>query len=700
MINYPSTCRSDFSEILHGVEIADPYRWMEALDATETQTWVGAQNQVTEAFLKGKPIRTKIRQRLEDVWNYERVSIPREYNGRYFFSRNNGLQNQAVLYWMDGLSGEPKELLDPNTLSEDGTVALVGYNPSDDGKYLAYGLSSAGSDWQEWRIRDVETGEDLPDLIGWAKTWSVSWTRDGAGFYYSRFDEPLEGDELKGANFFQKVYYHRMGTPQSEDTLIYHRPDHKDWYLSAYLTEDGRFLMIYASHGTRRENGLFYLDLAQGIRPDDPNFEADGSAENSPFTELFNQFDASYANIGNDERIFYIRTDRDAPMGRLVAVDLDDPEPESWREIIPEKSNTLSSVSLINQNMLVARYLRDASSRVEIFDLKGQRIRTVDLPGIGSAAGFGGWRKSRETFYIYSSFNQPGAIYRYDMETGEAHLFHQPEVNFEPDDYVTEQRFCTSKDGTKVPIFLTYKKDLDRSKPAPTFLYGYGGFNIALTPGFTARNMVWMEMGGIFVQANLRGGGEYGQRWYKAGTKDEKQNVFDDFIAAAEDLIESGTTSREKLAIGGGSNGGLLVGACMTQRPDLFGACFAAVGVMDMLRFHKFTLGWGWISDYGDPDIPADFQSLLHYSPYHNVKKGTSYPPTLITTGDHDDRVFPAHSFKFAAALQHANTGENPILIRIATKAGHGAGKPTTMQIEEWTDIWTFLHSTLNMDDI
>lgn len=687
MTKYPTTYRSDFTEILHGQEIADPYRWLEELDSPETREWIDAQNQVTEAFLEQTPARKAtreaIRQRLEDVWNYERMGLPHEYNGRYFFSRNDGLQNQSVLYWKEGIDGDPAVLIDPNQLSDDGTVALIGYNPSDDGHFVAYGLSSAGSDWQEWRIRDVETGEDLPDLVQWAKTWSVAWDRQGGGFYYSRFDEPPADEALKSANFFQKIYYHKQGTSQSEDTLIYHRPDHKDWYLGARsVTEDGRYLAIYARHGTRREHGLFYMDLQS----------ADGEV-----VELFNKFDASYTLVGNDERTFYVQTDFNAPMGRVVAVDIDNPQPQNWREIIPETKNSLNGVSLLNDNMLTAHYLRDASSLIEIYDLHGAHIRSVELPGIGSASGFGGWRESRETFYHFSSFNQPGAVYRYDMQRGDATLYHHPEVGFDPDEYVTEQRFCTSKDGTRVPMFVTFKKGLDRDQPAPTFLYGYGGFNIPLTPSFMPRNMVWMEMGGVFVQVNLRGGGEYGHDWYSAGKLDQKQNVFDDFIAAAEDLIDSGVTSREKLAIGGGSNGGLLVGACMTQRPDLFGACFAAVGVMDMLRFHKFTLGWGWTSDYGDPDNADDFATLLAYSPYHNLVDGTAYPATLITTGDHDDRVFPAHSFKFAAALQHAHAGEAPTLIRVATNAGHGAGKPTTMQIEEWADIWAFLHAALGM---
>ncbi|MEM7129208.1 MAG: prolyl oligopeptidase family serine peptidase [Chloroflexota bacterium] len=701
MLNYPVSRRDNFVETLHGTDVADPYRWLEDLDTDETRCWVERQNQLTDSYLAKLPLREQIRERLEEVWNYTRMGIPEERSGRYFFTRNDGLQNQNILYWMDSLDGKPNVLLDPNELSVDGTVALIGYSPSDDGQFLAYGLATAGSDWQEWHIRDVKAGRDLDEQIEWAKTWSVGWDREGEGFYYSRFDKPPKGEEYKSANFFQKIYYHRKGTPQSDDILIYHRPDHRDWYLSGYVTEDGRYLIIRASEGTSRENGLFYQDLHQ-TSPDVANADSanreSSDAVGALTIELFNQFDAAYSLVGNDGPTFYIHTNHSAPRGRIVAVDINTPQSEAWRTIVPECSDTIEQVSLLNGSQLVVRYLHNAHSRVEIYDLNGQAIRSVDLPGIGTVSGFHGQRECRETFFQFSSFSQPGAIYRVNVETGENHLFHQPEVDFDPGEFITEQIFYKSKDGTQVPMFLSYKRGTDRNQPQPTFLYGYGGFNIPLTPNFSARNLVWMEMGGIFVQANLRGGGEYGKQWYKDGTKEQKQNVFDDFIAAAEHLIRCGATTTDKLAIGGGSNGGLLVGACMTQRPDLFGACWAAVGVLDMLRFHLFTVGWGWISDYGSPDEPSDFHNLLTYSPYHNLTQGMAYPATLITTGDHDDRVFPAHSFKFAAALQHATRGDAPNLIRITTRAGHGAGKPTSMLIEESADIWTFLIDALKME--
>lgn len=688
MIQYPDARRSDFIETLHGVDVPDPYRWLEDLDSAETRAWIEAQCRLSENFLAQIPSRADIHRRLQRVWNYPRLSVPVERGGRYFFTHNDGLQDQDVLYWTDSPQRPPQVLCDPNQLSDEGTVALVGFNPSDDGRYLAYGLSQAGSDWQEWRVRCVDTGQDLDDLIQWAKTGSVGWDRSGRGFYYSRFDKPPEGEELKSANYYQKIYYHRLNTHQTADELIYHRPDHKDWYLSAYVTEDGHYLVIRVAKGTLRENGLFYQ-----YRQD---------RENAPpaTVELFNAFDAAYSFIGNDEQTFYIHTTHNAPKGRVVAVDLNRPDPGCWRTLVPERDDVLSQATLLNGSMLILHYLVDAHSKVEVYGLSGRHLRSVELPGIGTVSGFNGRRSSRETFYQYSSFAQPGAIYRYELESGENHLYHQPQLDVESGDIVTEQHFFKSKDGTRVPMFLSFTKSTDRSRPRPTFLYGYGGFNIPLTPSFSVRNLIWMEMGGVFAQVNLRGGGEYGQAWYKAGTRAQKQNVFDDLIAAAEYLIEHGITSREQLAIGGGSNGGLLVGAAMTQRPDLFGACWAAVGVLDMLRFHKFTVGWGWVSDYGSPEDADDFRTLLAYSPYHNVSPGTEYPATLITTGDHDDRVFPAHSFKFAAALQHAQAGEKPTLIRIATDAGHGAGKPTTKLIAEATDVLAFLQHVLQMEPL
>jgi len=678
---YPCAHRQELTEMLHGMPITDPYRWLEDLDSPETQAWIAAQNNVTHTYLAALPQREQIRQRLTELWNYERYGVPVNYGSRYFLTRNNGLQNQAVLYWLEQLDDEPKVLLDPNTLSTDGTVALSDYTISKDGTLLAYGLSASGSDWVEWRVREVASGRDLSDLVEWTKFSSAAWTHDNAGFFYSRYDAPTTNDPYKEINYFHKLYYHRLGTPQAEDQLIYERPDQKEWNLNGEVTEDGRYLLIYVSRGTFRQNGIFYKDLH------DPD---------SPVVELFNDFDAAYHFVGNDGPYFYIRTDHNAPLGRLIAVDSREPAVAQWQELIPESKDTLRGVSFIN-GQFVTNYLHDAHSQIQLFDREGAPIRTVDLPGIGSVNGFAGAQDARETFYSFTSFTTPSTIYRYDLETGESSIFRQPMLQFDPELYETTQVFYSSKDGTQIPMFLCHKKGLTRNANNPTYLYGYGGFDIPLTPGFAVNVLTWMEMGGIFAQPNLRGGGEYGKRWYQAGTLTQKQNVFDDFIAAAEWLIANGYTTTPKLAIGGGSNGGLLVGACMTQRPDLFGACTPAVGVLDMLRFHKFTIGWAWVSDYGSPEDPAQFQTLVGYSPYHNLQPGTTYPATFITTGDHDDRVFPAHSFKFAAALQHAQGGAAPTLIRIETKAGHGAGKPTSKMIEEAADKWAFVIDALGV---
>jgi prolyl oligopeptidase len=595
--------------------------------------------------------------------------------------RNDGLQNQSVLFTMTSLTAEPQLLLDPNTLSADGTVALTSYHISDDGNLMAYGISRAGSDWQEWRVRDVQTGKDRPDEVKWVKFSGASWTKDGAGFFYSRYDEPKEGTALTVANYNQKMFYHRLGAPQAEDTLIYQRPDHKDWGLGGGVTDDGRYLIIRVSQGTDRRNRLFYRDLQT---PD------------SPVVELLNNFDASYGFIDNVGTVFYFRTDLDAPRGRIIAIDVTKPERANWQVIVPQAAERLQGVSLVN-DQLVAEYLKDAQSDVRIYGRDGKLVRRVELPGIGSAAGFGGKRSDTETFYAFTSFTSPATIYRYDLKTGTSTVFRQPKVKFNPADYETKQVFYQSKDDTKVPMFITAKKGLKLDGNNPVYLYGYGGFDISLTPSFSPANLAWLEMGGVYAVANLRGGGEYGEDWHQAGMKLKKQNVFDDFIAAAEWLIGDKYTRKEKLSIGGGSNGGLLVGACVTQRPDLYGATLPAVGVMDMLRFHKFTIGWAWTSDYGSADDADEFKALYAYSPLQNIKPGTKYPPTLITTGDHDDRVVPAHSFKFAATMQAAQSGDNPVLIRIETRAGHGAGKPTSKQIEEAADKWAFLVKELGM---
>ncbi|HEV8579779.1 MAG TPA: prolyl oligopeptidase family serine peptidase [Thermoanaerobaculia bacterium] len=682
-IVYPESPRVEQVDDYHGVKVADPYRWLEDLDSEQTRAWVEAQNRVTSAYLAAIPERDAIRRRLTELWNYERYGVPEQHGGRYFFTRNDGLQNQNVLYRLDSLAGEPQVVLDPNTLSQDGTVALSEMSVSEDGKLLAYGLSSAGSDWQEWKVREVDSGRDLPDHLRWVKFSTAAWTHDGKGFFYSRYDEPKEGRQLEDANFYQKLYYHRLGTPQSADELIYQRPEKKEMGFVGAVTEDGRYLVIHAWLGTETENGIFYKDL-----------ETPGS----PVVELLGSFDAAYHFIGNDGPIFWFQTDGGAPRGRVIAVDSQAPARERWRVLIPQAAETLQSVACLNDTF-VALYLKDAHSQVRRFDLGGKLLGELELPGLGSVEGFTGRRHDRETFYGFTSFTTPGTIYRYDLGTGRSTVFRAPRIEgFDASRYETRQVFFASKDGTRVPMFLTYRKGLKLDGSNPTFLHGYGGFNISLTPEFSVQQTVWMEHGGIFAVPNLRGGGEYGEEWHQAGSKLKKQNVFDDFIAAGEWLVANGYTSRGKLAIDGNSNGGLLTAACMVQRPDLFGAVIVGVGVLDMLRFHKFTIGWGWTSDYGSPDDPQEFRALYAYSPYHNLRPGTAYPPTLITTADHDDRVVPAHSFKFAAALQRANGGPNPTLIRIETRAGHGGGKPVSKKIEEAADEISFLLHELQGD--
>lgn len=679
--SYPSSPGENQVDDYHGTPVTDPYRWLENPDSPETKAWIEAQNKLTFDFLRQISERDRIKDRLTQLWDYEKYGIPFKQGDRYFYFKNNGLQNQSVLYTLPSLNSEPTVLLDPNKLSEDGTVALSGLAVSEDGKLMAYGLSTSGSDWQEWKVREVETSKDLTDHIKWVKFSGASWTKDGKGFFYSRYDEPTEGGKLEAVNYYQKLYYHRLGTPQAEDVLIYQRSDQKEWGFSGDVTEDGKYLIVSVWMGTSPRNLIFYKDL---------------STPAAPVVELIKTFEADYSFIGNEGTQFWFRTDLEAPRSRVIAIDITKPERDRWQEIIPQASETLQSVGLLN-NQFVAEYLKDARSQVRIFDLQGQPVREVELPGIGSVGGFNGKRTDTETFYSFTSFTTPTTIYRYNLVTGESSLFRQPEVDFNPQNYETRQVFYRSKDGTQVPMFIVHKKGLKLDGTNPTYLYGYGGFNVSLTPSFSVSLLVWMEMGGVYAVPNLRGGGEYGEEWHQAGFKHNKQNVFDDFIAAAEWLIANKYTSPAKLAIGGGSNGGLLVGACMTQRPDLFGAALPAVGVMDMLRFHKFTIGWAWVQEYGSPDDPEDFKTLYAYSPLHRLKPGTTYPATLITTADHDDRVVPAHSFKFAAALQAAHQGNNPVMIRIETKAGHGAGKPTAKIIEEAADRWAFLVKTLGV---
>lgn len=681
-IQYPTTAITNQVDVYHGVAVKDPYRWLEDDNSAATKAWVEAQNRVTFDYLGQIPQRAAIKARLTELWNFERYGTPFREGGRYFYYKNDGLQNQSVLYTLPTLQAEPTVLLDPNKLSTDGTVALGGIAISDDGNLMAYGLSVAGSDWQEWRVRDVRTATDLPDVIKWVKFSGASWTKDGNGFYYSRYDEPTEAAKLTKANYFHKLYFHRLGTAQSEDKLIYHRPDQKEWNFGGDVTKDGRYLVITSSQGTDPKNRVLYQDLQT---PD------------APVVELLMEFDADYSFIDNDGPVFWFKTDLNAPRHRVIGIDTRNPARANWKEIIPQAAETLTGVTVLN-NQFVCTYLKDARSQVKVFGLDGKFVREIALPGIGSVGGFAGKRQDTETFYSFTSFTTPGVIYRLNLVTGQSMKFRAPQLKFNPADYETKQVFYASKDGTKVPMFITHKKGLKLDGKNPTLLYGYGGFNISLTPSFSVANLEWMEMGGVYAMPNLRGGGEYGEAWHQAGAKLRKQNVFDDFIAAAEWLIANGYTNPKKLAIAGGSNGGLLVGACLTQRPDLFGACLPAVGVMDMLRFQKFTIGWAWTSDYGSSDNAKEFSALYKYSPLHNLKPGTKYPATLITTADHDDRVVPAHSFKFAATLQAAQAGSAPTLIRIETKAGHGAGKPTSKLIDEAADKWAFLVKALGMN--
>jgi len=677
---YPQARRSDQVDDYHGTKVADPYRWLEDTDSAETHAWVEAENKLTFGYLDQIPYRQALRDRLTKLWNYERYTVPSQHGGRYFFQHNTGLQQQNVLLVAESIHGEPRVLLDPNLLSSDGTVALAGAEISDDGKLMAYGLATSGSDWNEWHVRDIDTGKDLSDDLKWVKFSGASWSKDNKGFYYSRYDEPT-GAAMRDTNYFQKLYYHRLGTAQSDDKLIYDRPDNKELGFAGNVTDDGHYLIISVWQGTSPKNRLYYKDLTQ---PD------------SPVVKLLDDFDAQYNFIDNDGPVFWFHTDLDAPRGRLLAIDTRHAERANWKTLVPQGADKLEFASAVNNSFLVG-YLKDAKTEVRVFDLAGAHLRDVDLPGIGTAGGFGGKRNEKETFYSFTSFLSPNTVYRYDPVAGKSSVYRQPKVDFDASRYETKQVFYNSKDGTRVPMFLTYKKGIKLDGQNPTLLYAYGGFDISLTPGFSVPTVVWLEMGGIYAQPNLRGGGEYGEEWHEGGMKLKKQNVFDDFIAAAEWLIANKYTSTPRLAIRGGSNGGLLIGACVTQRPDLFGVALPEVGVMDMLRFHKFTIGWAWTSDYGSSDNAEEFKALYAYSPLHNLKPGTKYPPTLIATSDHDDRVVPGHSFKFAATMQTDQAGPAPILIRIEVKAGHGAGKSITKLIDETADTWAFVAHNLDM---
>jgi prolyl oligopeptidase len=677
---YPKTRKVDYVDVYHGTKVADPYRWLEDDNSAETKQWVEEQNKVTFGYLEKIPFRTKIKDRLTQLQNYPKYSSPSRRGEYFIFSKNDGLQNQSVLYIQKGLDGKPEVLIDPNKLSEDGTTRLGAFALSKDGKYAAYGISRGGSDWQEYHVMEVASRKTLSDTLKWVKVSGISW--QGDGFYYSRYPEPEKGHELSTKNENHQVYFHKVGAAQSEDELVYQDPAHPQRFHGVRTTEDERFAILNISdRGTGKNgNALFYRDLKSGDKTFKPLI-----------AEITNNIFTVVDNVGDK---FLIETNKNAPNGRVILIDPKSPE-EGWKDVLPEKPEPLSGVNSAG-GKLFATYLKDVADRVYVYSLDGKFENEVKLPGIGSAGGFGGQDDDKFVFYSFTSFNSPPTIYRYDIATKKTSIFRAPEIpGFKAEDYETKQVFYNSKDGTRVPMFLVYKKGLKLDGNNPTLLYAYGGFNITTAPGFSSMRIALLENGFVYASANIRGGGEYGEKWHEAGTKLKKQNVFDDFIAAGEWLIKNKYTSSEKLAIQGGSNGGLLVGAVLNQRPELFKVALPAVGVMDMLRFHKFTIGWNWIADYGSSDNAEEFKALYAYSPLHNIKE-TKYPATLITTADHDDRVVPAHSFKYAATIQEKQRGPAPALIRIETKSGHGASS-TAKQIEITADSYAFLFQNLGV---
>ena len=677
-ISYPQTATVDTVDTYFGVSVPDPYRWLENDTSAATASWVKAQNEITNNYLEHIPFRQDLLKRLTELANYERISAPFKKHGKYYFYKNDGLQNQSVLYVQDALNSEARVFLDPNKLSDDGTVALTSLSFSNNGKYAAYTISRSGSDWREIYVMDVATGSLLDDHITWAKFTDAAW--QGDGFYYSAYDAPSKGKEFSNVNEHHKIYYHKLGEPQQNDRLVYENKAYPKRFYTAQVSEDERVLFIYES-GEGRGNALFMQDLTQ---------------KSAPVVQLASDFDYQYTPIEVIGNRIYFFTNYQAAKNKIMAAELQSPELANWKEVVPEKEQVLSDVRVIGGKLFLT-YDKDASNHAYVYDLQGKELQEIELPSLGSVS-FNGDKDDEECFFSFTSFTIPGATYKYDVQKNSYELFRAPTVKFHSDDFVTEQVFFPSKDGAKIPMFLTYKKGLKKNGKNPVFLYGYGGFNISLYPSFSINRIPFLENGGIYVQVNLRGGSEYGEDWHVAGTKMQKQNVFNDFIAAAEYLIDNKYTNSQKIAIVGGSNGGLLVGACMTQRPDLFRVAIPQVGVMDMLRYHKFTIGWNWASDYGtSEDSKEMFEYLKGYSPLHNLKKGTKYPATLVTTADHDDRVVPAHSFKFAATLQACNEGSNPTLIRIDSKAGHGAGKPMSKILEEQADVYGFIMYNLNM---
>jgi len=661
----------------HGQQVSDPYRSLEDTESDSTAKWIAAQNRLTREYLDAIPQRPGLVKRLTELWNYERYGLPVRRGDAYFFTHNDGLQNQSILYTASSLDAPRKVLIDPNRLSDDGTVAMASWEPTRDGKLVAYSIADGGSDWRTWKVRNVETGEDLKDEVKWVKFSEVSWLPDASGFFYGRYAEPLPGEELSGTNYFQKVYFHKLGDDQANDRMVFERDDEKEWGFSPTVSDDGRFLVITNWRSTEPVSQVFVKDLTK---------------EEQPVQPLITGFDADYEFVGNEGDEMFFITDADAPRRRLIAVNLDDASKR--REVIATTSDVLQSASLLGDRWFTV-YLKDARGLAKVHALDGSVIREIDLPGLGSVNGFGGLRDAEETFFSFTNYVTPPSIYRIDLSDDQTSLWRKPIVAIDVEKFVTEQIFYTSRDGTKVPMMITRHRDSVLDGSHRTLLYGYGGFNISLTPAYAPSIVAWLDTGGIYAVPSLRGGGEYGRDWHEAGMIEKKQNVFDDFIAAAEELIRLKYTTSDRLAVRGGSNGGLLVGAVMTQRPELFGACLPAVGVMDMLRFHKFTIGWAWVSEFGSSDDKDQFKTLRAYSPLHNIKPGTCYPATMITTADRDDRVVPGHSFKFAAALQAAQSCDRPTLIRIETRAGHGAGTPVSKSIEEYADLWSFLLANL-----
>lgn len=678
MLVYPQTKKIEQSDNYFGTIVHDPYRWLENDTSAETAEWVKAQNAVTFSYLEKIPFRNKLKERIAQLWNYERYSAPFKRGNKYFFYKNDGMQNQSVLYVQDQLESEPRVLLDPNQLSADGTTSLAAIGISPDAKYLGYAISKGGSDWNEIYIMNIETGEQLSDVLKWVKFSGISWHKEG--FYYSRYNAPA-GAEFSAKNEYHKLYYHRLGEPQEKDELVLEDNENPKINFYAQVNEEQTMLVVYESSSTYG-NAIHFRDLRK---------HANG------FKTIVPDFSHSNSVVDFIDGKLLMLTDNAAPNKRVVLINPDKPDEKSWQTLIPERDYVLESITLAG-GKIVARYLKDAASKVIVYEMNGQEEKEIQLPAMGSVGGFDGKMKDTFAFYTFSSFLYPPTIYKYDFTTGESSIFKKPQVDFDASQYETKQVFCKSKDGTRVPIFITHKKGLTLDGNNPTLLFGYGGFNISKNPDFKPDRLVLLENGGVFAMANIRGGSEYGETWHEAGTKLKKQNVFDDFISAAEFLVNEKYTSPAKLAIEGRSNGGLLVGACMTQRPDLFKVALPTVGVMDMLRFHKFTIGWAWVSDYGSSEDSTEFAAIYKYSPLHNIKEGVEYPATLVLTADHDDRVVPAHSFKFISTLQEKHKGKNPVLIRIDVMAGHGAGKPVSKLVEEQADIWSFTFKNLGVE--